>query len=338
MRLLVALVVHVSIRRSDVHTGLALVVVRRLVGLLGVRRLRRLHERRRRLWSCILVLVRGGRSAVLRDLRVGGTLRRWHLLVARAWLVGGCHLFGARTAGRSKRGVAGVGHRAGPVVCVKRRIRRRHTGLLSIDVWSGSAPGAIVTTLFVEFVPVFVGLVLATPHTNIASNADAATLLGDHATQSSALRQSRELLRGEDYEGGRLDLQTVGDVSVDAALVVGIRRTILRVHVLLVLQLLVQSEAQAVLSLVTDGQIREDEVTSRAWAVQIGHTSDGGAGEDGEAGRGGRSAAAGGNGSGILQGGEQEEVGVVAEGDVLLTLEDLELDNRRRVDRTAVGA
>lgn len=129
----------------------------------------------------------------------------------------------------------------------------------------------------------------------------------------------------------------MGDVGIDASVRVSCHGiAILRVHVLGVLELLIQSEGKAVFALVTDGQVWEDEVTSRAGTVQIGHASDRRAGENGEAGRGRSSGASRGNLARILERREEEEAGIVAEGDLLLALKYTQLDNWRWVDWTAV--
>jgi len=107
-----------------------------------------------------------------------------------------------------------------------------------------------------------------------------------------------------------------------------------------VLQLLVQAEAQSVLSLVTDGKIGEDEVSSLIRTIQVNHASDRSASQDGQAGRIVRDTALG-DWTGLFQSREQEVVCVHGEGDiivfVLLAIKDTELDDWRRVDRTTVG-
>ena len=219
------------------------------------------------------------------------------------------------------------------------RVGRRHTRLLGVGVRSRGASTPLVWRFVLEFIPVLVRLVLATPHAHIAADAHTASLLGHHTAQSGALGQARELLRREDDERGGLDLETVRNEGIDAAPQVDARgRAIVRVHVLGVLQFLIQSEAEAIFPFVANGQVRENKVPSWSWAVEVGHAGDRCAGQNREARGRGRTTTARGNGASILEGGKEEEVGVVCEGDLLLAFEDAQLDNRRRVHGTSVGA
>lgn len=86
-----------------------------------------------------------------------------------------------------------------------------------------------------------------------------------------------------------------------------------------------------------DRQIREDEITSRSRTVQVGHASNGRAGQNREAWGRGRCTTWR-NGAGILETGVEEEVGVVGKRNFLVVLEDAQLDNRRRIDRATISA
>lgn len=112
----------------------------------------------------------------------------------------------------------------------------------------------------------------------------------------------------------------------------------LGILILGVLRLFVQVEAQAVLSLVANGQVGEDEVSRFRWTVEIRHARHWHAREhrnllgrlldtamDYRTSR--------------LEGREEEEVRTVREGNVVLCLafEDAQLDYRRRIDGSAVS-
>lgn len=107
------------------------------------------------------------------------------------------------------------------------------------------------------------------------------------------------------------------------------------------LEFLVQAEAKAIVTFVPDGQIREYEVASWVWALEVDHSRNRSTGEDGHFVR--VSHATGlGQMPRVFQGREEEVVGVHHEGNVLdhvvgLDLEDLELHYRWRVHRSAVG-
>jgi hypothetical protein len=103
------------------------------------------------------------------------------------------------------------------------------------------------------------------------------------------------------------------------------------------LELLIQAEAQSVLALMADGQIRKDEVTCRRWSIQAYHSGDGGTGEDCGTPIWLRDASMG-QSSGLFQSGEEEVVGIHGECDIAVgIIEDLELHDWRRVDWSPVG-
>lgn len=112
---------------------------------------------------------------------------------------------------------------------------------------------------------------------------------------------------------------------------------VLWVKVLDFAEVLKQSKAQTIFALMADRQIGEDEVSSRARAVEIGHAGNRSAGENRSARDGGRRTSWC-DGTGILETGVQEEVGVVSEGNVLVVLVNAQLNNRWRINRTAVSA
>lgn len=93
------------------------------------------------------------------------------------------------------------------------------------------------------------GLGITSAHSNITTNSDTASLLGDHPAQASGFSQSRKLLSTEDMERLGLDLQTMGHMWLRAG--VGLRAILKLVIVLGAFQLLVQAEAQPVLAFVT---------------------------------------------------------------------------------------
>ncbi|KAH9843457.1 hypothetical protein Tdes44962_MAKER07401 [Teratosphaeria destructans] len=183
--------------------------------------------------------------------------------------------------------------------------------------------------------PVVVLLALAAAHADVPADPHPAALLGHHATERGRLGQTGELLGTEDGEGLGLDLEAVGHVGVAGG--EGSRALLAPVGILL--ELLVQAEAQSVHALMPDAEIREDEVAGGLGPVQVDHAGDGGAGEDGGLTGLLLGHATVGDGAGLLEGGEQEVVGLHVEGDVpvgILPLEDLELDDRGRVDGAAV--
>lgn len=207
---------------------------------------------------------------------------------------------------------------------------------LVVAVWSRGGSATVVFILIVV-IEIATGLVLTTSHTDIASDADTASLFRDNAAQLRALRETGKLLRAEHGEGNRLDLEAVRDVST--LLDLDVRRS-LAVHVLLLLQFLVQGKAQTVLALMTNGEIGEDEIASRRRTIKVGHASDWSTSQDGESWLGRRWNTALSEMASILEGGEEEEVCIVREGDVgigIRTFKDAKLDNWWWIDRTTIG-
>lgn len=210
--------------------------------------------------------------------------------------------------------------------------------------WSGTPRGSAIAVAFSTLIVVIGGLALASPHAHIATDAHAAALLRHGPAQARALCQSGELLRAEDSEGVRLDLESpikgirwlVGRLLHHWAGIGG-RFSIL---VLVLLGLLIQVEAQTVLSFMADRQVGEDEVACLGWAVEICHSRHGHSSEDGDLLCGLLHTAVD-DGARRLEGSEDEEVGIVLEGDVVLhvicvNLVDAKLDHGRRVNRSSV--
>jgi len=93
---------------------------------------------------------------------------------------------------------------------------------------------------------------------------------------------------------------------------------------------------------VANREIRKEEVTGLGRTVEIGHAGDEHASQNRRSRGGGGLDATLGNGPCMLKGSEKEEVRIVIEGDILgllngRALENAELDNRWRVNRTAIG-
>ncbi len=330
------LIVGVSVLLAHGHCGWRLVLSRvaavlRLLGVLRVcsRMLGRLHHWSR-LWSRVLlrVLMLLARR-IRRHLRVGGALRRWHLLlIAITSRIAVCQFFHARTARWCQRRVTSVGDGAGTVI--QRGIRR-----LAVVVGRCCSSSAVVaSTLLIVLVPFLGRFVLAAAHPHVATDTDTTALLGDLAAQGSALRQPGELLGGEDGKRRRLDLSTMADELVAVVYDHGVTR----IHVLDLGSVLKQCEAQAVFALVTDGQVREEEVAAWHRAFEVGHAGNWGTSEDRKAGACGRLCASVCDGARILQSRMEEETGIVGTGNVDVVLEDLDLNNWGRINRATIRA
>src|SRR5579871_2288351 len=82
---------------------------------------------------------------------------------------------------------------------------------LIVGVWSCRSTVTVVLILVIIII-VTIRFVLTTPHSDITSDTNSTTLFGNHATQCSALSETRELLCAKDGEGNRLDLESMGDV------------------------------------------------------------------------------------------------------------------------------
>ncbi len=211
-------------------------------------------------------------------------------------------------------------------------------------VGRGSPPPPGVLVLGV--VVVSTALAVAAPHPHVTADPHAASLLGDDAAERGALGQAGELLGAVDDELLRLDLHAEVERASggrgharDGRLALGVL-----VLVLVLLGLLVQVEGQLVAALVPDRQVRKEEVAGLERAVQVRHARDGHPREHGRRVGRGRRAAGVGHDAGVLEGGEEEEVGIVDKGDVLvlsllpgLALVDAQLHDGRRVHGASVG-
>jgi hypothetical protein len=160
-----------------------------------------------------------------------------------------------------------------------------------------------------------------------------------------ALGQPWELLRAEYYKLGRLHFEAPvkgrigGGSSYDRGFALLVRR--LGICILLVLSLFIEIEAQAVPALMADRQVRENEVSRQAGTVEIGHARHGHTRQDGDLRHRGLHAAVG-DRPGDLEGGKEEEVGVVVEGHIVavavwaIALKDAQLDHWWRIDWSPV--
>jgi len=111
---------------------------------------------------------------------------------------------------------------------------------------------------------------------------------------------------------------------------------VIKLHIL---RLFVETEAEPVFALVPNGEVWEDEVACRFWAVQVYHASDRGTGKHGEllfvlcnpTMR---------HGPSWFQRRKQEVVGVHAEGNIglgVFAIEDLELYDWWRIHRASIS-
>ena len=156
-------------------------------------------------------------------------------------------------------------------------------------------------------------LALALPHANITSDADSASLVGNFFAQRCALHEPRELLGTENVKWCRLDLHapinTRGHVAV----------SLFEVEILLLFGGFEQAEGQAILALVADRKIGENEVSSGGRSVQVGHARGGNTGQNGRV----RLAlhATRGNLAVLLEAGVEEEAGIVVKGNFLAFIE-----------------
>jgi hypothetical protein len=108
-------------------------------------------------------------------------------------------------------------------------------------------------------------LAFTLPHANIATDADTASLVSNLLAERCALHQTRELLGAVDIERCCLNLHP----PVNTRGQIGIGR--LEVEILLLLGRLEQAESKAILALVANRKIGEDEVAGGRRAIEIGH-------------------------------------------------------------------
>lgn len=84
--------------------------------------------------------------------------------------------------------------------------------MLSVGIRSLAVLSTLNGSLIIIVIVVPDALVLATSHTDITSNTDAAALLGNQSTELCALCKTWELLCAEDSEWLRLDLESMRHV------------------------------------------------------------------------------------------------------------------------------
>jgi hypothetical protein len=113
----------------------------------------------------------------------------------------------------------------------------------------GSAYSPVVVIWFILTVIEATCLDFPSSHANVTSDANTAALLGKLNAESSALSKTRELLGREDGEWNSLHFQAMRDVC-------SLHRFWVfwgfRVHILLVLELLIEREVETILSFVSD--------------------------------------------------------------------------------------
>lgn len=170
-------------------------------------------------------------------------------------------------------------------------------------------------------------------HPHITADTDAAALLGHITRQRSGLCQTRKLLGRIDLEGLRLDIETVEAEFPGLIRILGKRVDGL-------LWFLEERETQAIVALVANREIREDEISSWSRAVQISHTRHWHTSED-RRGRRGRHSTGLSDGAGLFKRCVQQKVGSVRKGYILLVLagalEETKFDNGRRINWPTVG-
>lgn len=177
-------------------------------------------------------------------------------------------------------------------------------------------------------------------NTDVTADAHAATLFSNLPAQRCAFREAWKLFGTVDEKGDGLDLQAEVNMSPGRHGVPGhprgaARRPLIGIFVLL--DVLVQTETQSILALMSDRQIWEDEVSSGVGTVQIHHSCDRSPSQDGSHGWSlGHTAMR--DLPSWLEGGEQEEIGIVGESDILLFLAfvDFEFHHGRWIDRPTV--
>lgn len=121
-----------------------------------------------------------------------------------------------------------------------------------VHVWIRSRRGSCTcdSSLFFILIPVLsTRFRFSSPHPNIPPDANAATLLGHHPAEGGALRETRELLCAVDMEGLGLDFKTMGDMGITTGVGTAFVQFVL---ILGILELLVQTEAKPVFTLVAD--------------------------------------------------------------------------------------
>lgn len=204
-----------------------------------------------------------------------------------------------------------------------------------------------VTIVFGDIVVITSALALSPSHSNIASDTYSTTLLSNSATENGRLGQTRELLCAIDNEHFRLHLHSpikrcLWSSASDSHLAV--HRSFF-VNIIKLLRLLVEIEAEAIFALVSDRQIREDEITSFRWTVEVSHSRDRHACQDRDLlGRRLRLVPRWCHWTCYFQSSKEEKVGFVREGHVFLAVRAVsihivyaQLNDRWRINWSSVG-
>lgn len=220
--------------------------------------------------------------------------------------------------------------------------------------WTFNRTGSCVSRRPSVAVVLKVTIVLATlfstaSHPHITSNAHTTALFGDNTAERGAGCETRELLGTVNLERSRLDLQPEVQKGLGSSgfarwgEAVSRRHGRVFVQILSVLDFFIQVEVEAIESFMANRQIGEDEVASLGRAIQIRNASDGHTSQDGASRRLAVNATVG-DGTGVIEGCKQKEVGVVGKGNVGLVhvifrvgFENAQLDDGRGINRTAVG-
>ena len=193
-----------------------------------------------------------------------------------------------------------------------------------VEIGCHIALGTSIASFFLILVITFSRfLVPACAHTNITSDAHPAALFGDDSADEGTFCESRELLSAVDGEWLGAHFETKVNMGLwshrSSHGFVGSSSGCCRgcIFILGLFDLLVQVEVESVLALMSNGQIRKDEVAGGIRTVEIGHASDRHTSKDGHWLR-SRMYPGLIDGTGGFEGSEEEEVGIVCVGNILL--------------------
>lgn len=183
-------------------------------------------------------------------------------------------------------------------------------------------------------------------HTDVPTNANAATLFSHCTAQGCAFLEPGESLGAEDIKhiGGYSRAETKGSsatVGLGARDFVGVSHILVGVLVVIPLDLFHEGKVQIILSFVAYAEIGKDEIACFFRSVQENHAGDGHASEHGRPTL--RADTARVAIRGMVQACVEKEVGVVSKSDILgslsvVTLKNPHLHHRRRVNRSTVGS
>lgn len=151
-----------------------------------------------------------------------------------------------------------------------------------VQFWGCRLGHLVCVGLVVLFVvPLVLFAIVAPSHADVSSDPDTAALLRDGPAEDGALRQAGELFGTKDGEGFGPDDAAAVDMfewGLHGGLVC------LTIAHTGIAQLLVQGEAEAVATFVTNGQIWKDEIASGVGPIEVRDARDGRAAEEGSAG------------------------------------------------------